>query len=67
LTLRPTLPAGWGDVTLRGLHYRDADLTIALHGAGTTVQSFTIDGKRVHGAATLPATLTGDHTVEITL
>ncbi|MBY8882813.1 MGH1-like glycoside hydrolase domain-containing protein [Actinacidiphila acidipaludis] len=67
LTLRPTLPAGWGDVTLRGLHYRDADLTIVLHGAGTTVQSLTIDGKRVHGAATLPATLTGDHTVEITL
>jgi Bacterial alpha-L-rhamnosidase 6 hairpin glycosidase domain len=66
LTLRPTLPAGWGDVTLRGLHYRDATLTIALHGAGTTIRSFTVDGKRVHGT-TLPASLSGQHTVEITL
>jgi hypothetical protein len=66
LSITPTLPAGWGDVTLRGLHYRDATLTIALHGAGTKIRSFTVDGRRVHGH-TLPASLTGTHTVEVTL
>jgi hypothetical protein len=62
----PDLPAGWGDVTLENLRYRDATLTIALHGAGTRIRSFTLDGRRVHGN-TVPATLDGTHTVEITL
>jgi hypothetical protein len=66
LSVTPTLPAGWGDVTLRGLRYRGATLTIALHGAGTRIRSFTLDGRRVHGT-TLPASLTGEHTVEVTL
>jgi hypothetical protein len=66
LSISPTLPAGWGDVTLAGLHYRDATLTIALHGAGTKVRSFTIDGRRVHGD-TVPASLSGRHTVDVTL
>ena len=66
LVFAPDLPAGWGDVTLRNLRYRDATLTIALHGAGTKVGSFTIDGRPAPGNA-VPATLTGDHTVAITL
>ncbi len=66
LALRPTLPAGWGDVTLRELHYRRATLTIALHGAGTEIKSFTVDGHQAAGHL-LPATLTGQHTVDITL
>jgi hypothetical protein len=66
LTFRPSLPAGWGDVTLRNLRYRAANLTIALHGAGTRVGSFTIDGRPAPGNA-VPATLSGDHTVAITL
>jgi hypothetical protein len=66
LSIAPTLPAGWGDVTMRGLHYRNATLTIALHGAGTQIRSFTIDGKRVHGHH-IPASLAGNHTIEITL
>ncbi|MCO5999026.1 MGH1-like glycoside hydrolase domain-containing protein [Actinoallomurus rhizosphaericola] len=66
LSVTPTLPAGWGDVTLRGLHYRDATLTIALHGAGTRIRSFTVDGRRVHGDS-VPASLTGEHTVDVTL
>jgi mannosylglycerate hydrolase MGH1-like protein len=65
LSFTPGLPAGWGDVTLRNLRYRAANLTIALHGAGTRVRSFTIDGRP--SPAELPATLSGDHTVEITL
>ncbi len=66
LVFAPDLPAGWGDVTLRNLHYRDATLTIALRGAGTKVGSFTIDGRPAPGNA-VPATLTGEHTIAITL
>ncbi|MCG8923062.1 glycosyl hydrolase family 65 protein [Lentzea sp. CC55] len=65
LTFAPTLPAGWGDVTLRNLRYRDADLTISLRGAGTTIRSVTVDGRP--SRPEIPATLTGAHTVEITL
>lgn len=65
LTFAPNLPAGWGDVTLRNLRYRDADLTITLRGAGTTIRSVTIDGQP--SRAEIPATLKGAHTVEITL
>ncbi len=66
VSFAPTLPAGWGDATLSGLHYRDATLTVALHGAGATVRSFTVDGRRVPGHS-LPASLKGRHTVDITL
>ena len=66
LTFAPGLPAGWGDVTLRNLSYRAANLTISLRGAGTRVSSFTIDGKPAPGNA-VPATLSGSHTVAITL
>lgn len=66
LAFTPNLPAGWGDATLRGLHYRAATLTVTLHGAGTTIQSFKIDGTSVSGA-TVPASLAGNHTVDITL
>jgi hypothetical protein len=65
LSLAPRLPAGWGDVTLRNLRYRAANLTIALHGAGTAIRSVTVDGRAAR--AELPATLTGEHTVEVTL
>lgn len=66
LSVTPTLPAGWGDVTLRGLRYRDSTLTIALHGAGRRIRSFTLDGRRVHGN-TIPGSLTGRHTIDVTL
>lgn len=66
LTIAPTLPAGWGDVTLSGLHYRGANLTVALHGAGTTIGSFTIDGQQ-EADHTVPVSLVGNHTVDITL
>lgn len=65
LAFQPTLPAGWGDATLTGMPYRGATLTIALHGAGNVVSSFKLDG--ASAAATLPTTLTGNHTVDITL
>ncbi len=66
LAFAPDLPAGWGDVTLRNLSYRTANLTITLRGAGTKVGSFTIDGRPAAGN-TVPATLSGSHTIAITL
>ncbi|TCC24388.1 glycosyl hydrolase family 65 protein [Kribbella sindirgiensis] len=66
LTFAPTLPAGWGDVTLSGLRYRDARLTVKLHGSGTAIRSFELDGSPVqeHG---VPASVHGDHTIDIQL
>jgi Ricin-type beta-trefoil lectin domain/Bacterial alpha-L-rhamnosidase 6 hairpin glycosidase domain len=66
ITFAPTLPQGWGDVTLTGVQYRGATLNIGLHGSGDVVSSFTVDGTTV-GSDSIPATLTGTHTVSITL
>ena len=66
IELTPTLPTGWGDTTLAGLRYRDADLTIRLHGSGDRVASFRLDGKP-RAAAEIPATLHGRHVVDVTL
>jgi len=66
MSFHPTLPAGWGTVTLNGLRYRDATLTATLHGAGNVITSFLVDGAR-QPTHSLPTTLTGNHTVDITL
>lgn len=65
LTFAPTLPAGWGGVTLSGLAYRDARLTVRLRGSGTTIQSFELDGRPAPNR--VPAVLQGEHTIEIVL
>lgn len=66
ITFKPTLPAGWGDATLSGVPYRGATLNISLHGAGNVVSSFKLDGATTSGNS-VPASLTGTHTVDITL
>ncbi|MFC9330292.1 ricin-type beta-trefoil lectin domain protein [Kitasatospora sp. NPDC057015] len=66
ITFQPTLPAGWGDATLSGVPYRAAKLTISLHGSGNTVAAFKLDGATTAGNS-VPASLTGTHTVDITL
>jgi hypothetical protein len=66
ITFAPTLPAGWGNVTLTGVQYRGATLNIDLQGSGNDISSFTLDGATVAGDS-IPATLTGTHTVSITL
>jgi Ricin-type beta-trefoil lectin domain/Bacterial alpha-L-rhamnosidase 6 hairpin glycosidase domain len=66
VTFTPTLPQGWGDVSLTGVQYRGATLNIDLHGSGNVISSFTVDGTSV-GSDSIPATLTGTHTVSITL
>ncbi len=66
ITWAPTLPWGWGDVTLSGLHYRSADLTVSLHGAGNVITAFKVDGVAT-AAHTISNTLSGSHTIDITL
>jgi hypothetical protein len=43
LRLSPTLPPGWGPVTLTGLPYRDATVDITLKGAGTRIRTCALD------------------------
>jgi len=66
LSFAPTLPVGWGEVTLRGVRYRNADLTITLRGSGRNIRSFTVDGWHVRGNS-VASSLRGKHTVEISL
>jgi len=66
ITFAPTLPPAFGDATLSGIGYRGASLTIARHGAGNAISAFSIDGAPAEPAG-LPASLTGHHTIDITL
>ena len=66
LTFAPTLPPGWGDVTLSGVPYRDAVLTITLRGTGNIIRSFNLDGTP-STEHRVPTSLHGHHTIDITL
>lgn len=67
LALTPMVPPSYsGERTLRGLKYRGATLTITVHGYGDAVRSAKLDGRRFTRAE-VPASLTGAHTVEITM
>ncbi len=66
LRFTPTLPSGWGPVTLSGVRYRRATLTIRLLGEGTAVRAFKLDGKPVLDQR-VSANLDGAHEVVIEL
>jgi cellobiose phosphorylase len=66
IVFSPTLPAGWGDATLSGFSYRKAAFTVRLHSSGNQIRAFSLDG-RPQNQPLFPATLTGAHTVDITL
>ena len=66
VALAPTLPAGWGNVKLSGLKYRDAVLDITLEGQGNRIVSVNMDGKAVK-TAFVPASLSGPHRLVIAL
>lgn len=65
LRLAPSLPSGWGRVSLSGVPYRDMTLDLTLTGEGGTIQSVTVDG-RPHAPLLAPSE-TGHHTVEVVL
>ncbi|MEU8697022.1 glycosyl hydrolase family 65 protein [Streptomyces sp. NPDC048680] len=60
----PSLPHGWGPVTLHDMPYRDMTLDVTLTGSGRRVASSTVDG---HHRTTVPAGLRGRHRVRIEL
>lgn len=67
LVFRPMVPPTYGgERTLRGMRYRGATLDITVRGHGTTVAEMRLDG-RVLDTAAVPATLTGRHTIELTM
>jgi hypothetical protein len=67
LAFRPMVPPSYaGDRTLRNLRYRDATLTVTVHGFGDGVARTLIDGRPV-SRAEIAATVTGAHTLEMTM
>lgn len=55
-----------GDKVITGFRYRDAVLTIAVHGTGTEIAGFAIDGKQCDEEF-FPANMSGEHRIDITL
>jgi hypothetical protein len=67
LVFRPFVPRAWaGERTLRNLRYRNATLTVTIHGSGGSVREVRLDGVRIPRAE-IPATLAGEHSLEIVL
>jgi hypothetical protein len=67
LELRPFVPRAYaGTRTLTNLRYRDATLTLTVHGFGCAPREVRLDG-RVIPHAEVPAGLAGAHTLEVTL
>lgn len=62
LRFTPSVPAGWGPVTLSRLPYREAALDLTLSGTGRRLASLTVDGRRT---GFVPADLRCRHRVHI--
>lgn len=68
IEFHPVIPACMtGDKEIKGLRYRDAVLDITIHGTGDRVASFLIDGVSPGERQIVPATLHGNHRVDITM
>jgi hypothetical protein len=67
MLFQPFVPRAYqGTRTLSGLRYRNATLTVTMHGFGNGARTIRLDGRAIERAE-IPATLTGAHTLEITL
>ena len=67
LRFAPVVPKSYaGTRELRGVRYRGATLTVRVRGWGCTVSQATLDGAVLPNAE-LPATIRGEHLVELTL
>lgn len=65
LVFAPMVPPAYaGERTLSGLRYRGAVLTVTIRGSGDGVASARLDGRPI-AAAEVPATLAGEHRLEI--
>ena len=66
LRFRPTVPAAFSQLRLSDLTHRDLTLEITITGAGSRVESFTVDGVAQADHA-IPATPAGPHRLDIIL
>ncbi|WP_345951958.1 trehalase family glycosidase [Mucilaginibacter sp. PAMB04274] len=67
LSFTPFIPKALsGKHLLKAFKYRDAELDISISGYGNTTAKVTLDGKPLP-AATVPASLSGNHSINITL
>ena len=67
ITFRPFVPEAFTGVKeISGLRYRDAVLTVAVHGTGSEIAGFKIDGADSDNHV-FPADMTGEHRVDITM
>ena len=67
ITFRPCVPSVWSErKVLKNFKYRKAVLDITVQGYGDKVSACYIDGKR-QSVATVPASLSGRHTVKLVL
>jgi hypothetical protein len=67
LAFHPFVPKALGGKrTLTNVRYRDAVLDISMEGYGNRIRAFAVDGKE-WAQSFLPATLTGEHKIDIIL
>ena len=67
ISFRPCVPTVWsGKKVLKNFKYRKAVLDITVQGYGNKVSACYLDGRR-QAVATLPASLTGRHSVKIVM
>lgn len=67
IEFHPVVPPAFKDEKyVTGLRYRDAELTVVVHGTGTRIARFTIDGE-TSSRPFFPAEMTGRHEIEITM
>ena len=67
ICFRPCVPSSWaGGKALKNFKYRKAVYDITVQGYGDKVSACYIDGKR-QAVATVPASLTGKHTVRLVM
>jgi len=67
LQIKPFVPKALaGERSLTNFKYRNAYLNIIMKGYGNQIKAITLDGKQIANGI-IPATLTGEHSVNITL
>ncbi|MCP2044864.1 trehalase family glycosidase [Pontibacter sp. HSC-36F09] len=67
LVFKPFVPEVYkGNHQLTNFRYRNAVLNIEMQGFGNSIRSITLDGQPLEGAA-IPASLTGQHNIQIVL
>jgi len=67
LQIKPFVPKALaGERSLTNFRYRNAYLNIIMKGYGNQIKAITLDGKQIANGI-IPATLTGEHSVNITL